>query len=77
MGHHLIRATILPQIIEHIMVKYKVDENQALHMFYTSHTASLYSDDDTGLYGQSPLYIFSIFDQEISGKHSFEIYQNA
>ena len=65
MGHHLIRATILSQIINNITKKYNVDENKALHMFYTSHTGSLFSDDDSGLYGQSPLYIFSIFEQEM------------
>lgn len=68
MGHHLIRATILPQIINNIVEKYKVDENKALHMFYTSHTGSLFSADDSGLYGQSPLYIFSIFEQEMKAK---------
>jgi len=68
MGHHLIRATILPQIIHYITEKYKVDENKAMQMFYTSHTGSLFSDNDSGLYGQSPLYIFSLFEQEISRK---------
>ncbi|MDO8609887.1 MAG: hypothetical protein Q7R95_05025 [bacterium] len=66
MEHHLIRATILPQIINNITDKYKVDENKALHMFYTSHTGKMFSDDDSGLYGQSPLYIFSLFEQETS-----------
>ena len=69
MGHHLIRATILPQIINNITKSYKVDENEALHMFYTSHTGCVFSDDDSGLYGQSPLYIFSIFEQEHREKH--------
>jgi hypothetical protein len=65
MSHHLVRALILPQIITNITEKYKVDENEALHMFYTSHTGSMFSDDDSGLYGQSPLHIFSIFEQEM------------
>lgn len=67
MSHHLIRATILPEIIEKICDKYKVDENKALHMFYTSVTGSLFADDKTGLYGQSPLYILSLFEQEQQG----------
>ena len=64
MLHHLTRATILPEIIEKICHKYQVHEDKALHMFYTSVTGSLFADDRTGLYGQSPLYIFSLFDQE-------------
>jgi predicted nucleotidyltransferase len=34
-------------------------------MFYTSATAASLDDDETGLYGQSPLYIFSIFNDEM------------
>lgn len=64
MAHHLVRATILPEIIKLISKKYNVDENKALDMFYTSVTGSLFSDDETGLYGQSPLYIFSLYQQE-------------
>jgi hypothetical protein len=34
-------------------------------MFYTSATAASLADDETGLYGQSALYIFSLFVAEI------------
>jgi hypothetical protein len=61
MAHSLIKATIIPDIIRLIAEKYDVSEPEALDMFYTSATAASLDDDETGLYGQSPLFIFSLF----------------
>lgn len=72
MGHYLIRATILPSIIDKIIEKYDVDENEALHRFYNSNVGRMFSVDDTGLYGQSPNYIFYLFEQEIHGEQSLK-----
>lgn len=58
MDHSTTRATILPAIIKLIMERTGQNEDQALGAFYTSATGSAFSDDVTGLYGQSPLYIF-------------------
>lgn len=58
------RAATLPTIINLIMDKYEVGENQALKMFYESHIGKCYSDDESGLYGQSGLYVFSLFQEE-------------
>jgi hypothetical protein len=68
MSHHLVRAITVPDIVEMIMAKYHVDENMALHLFYTSGTGIAYADDETGLYGQSALYIFSLFVEEMTLK---------
>jgi hypothetical protein len=65
MAHELIKATIIPDIIRLIAEKYAVTERAALDMFYTSATAASLGDDETGLYGQSPLYIFSLFVDEM------------
>jgi hypothetical protein len=65
MAHGLIKATIIPEIVRLIAEKYSVGEGKALDMFYTSATAASLDDDETGLYGQSPLYIFSIFNDEM------------
>jgi hypothetical protein len=65
MAHGLIKATIIPEIIRLIAEEYSVGEEKALDMFYTSATAASLDDDETGLYGQSPLYIFSIFNDEM------------
>ena len=35
--------------------------NEALKKFYESHIGECYADDSTGLYGQSALYIASLF----------------
>ena len=70
MGHGLIRATLIPEIIRLISEEYSVSENNALDMFYKSATmASLY-DDETGLYGQSALYVFSEFMDERAGNQN-------
>jgi len=68
MGHYLVRATILPEIIGKIAQKYNEDDNNALHMFYNSNVGRMFSVDDSGLYGQSPNFIFCLFEQEIERK---------
>lgn len=64
MEHYLIRATIIPEIIRMIVNKYNFTEKQALKEFYASATGAALSDDETGLYGQSPLYIFGLYMEE-------------
>jgi hypothetical protein len=49
------------------MDRFNFTENEALKIFYESHTGMCYSDDSTGLYGQSANYVFSLFCEEISG----------
>lgn len=63
--HATIRATLLSEIIKLIQEKYNWTEEQAMDAFYSSSTGENFSDDDTGLYGQSALYIFGIFEQEM------------
>jgi hypothetical protein len=68
MAHGLIKATIIPEIIRLIAEKYSVNEDEALDMFYRSATGASPTDDETGLYGQSSLYILSLFNEEWEGK---------
>ena len=49
------------------MDRFNCNENEALKIFYESHTGKCYSDDSTGLYGQSALHIFTLLCEEISG----------
>ena len=65
-GHGTIRAAILPEIISKIMERYQLSEDAALDRFYRSATGASFADDETGLYGQSPNYIFGLFAQEMS-----------
>jgi len=64
MGHELIKATVIPDIVKMIETKYNIPEDEALARFYKSITYLNYDDDETGLYGQSALYIFSLYESE-------------
>ena len=64
MAHGTIRAATLQTILNLIIKYYSVDEDTAMKMFYESHIGACYSDDTTGLYGQSALYVFSLFLEE-------------
>jgi hypothetical protein len=66
MGHGTIRAVTLKTIIPLIMEKFNCGENEALKLFYESHIGACYADDTTGLYGQSALYVFSLFCEEMA-----------
>ena len=61
MNHSTTRALIIPDITEKIMQYYNISAKQAYDEFYTSATGDALSDDETGLYGQSPNYIFGLF----------------
>ena len=72
MAHATVRATIAPEIIRLIMEKYSLSEMDALDIFYTSATGASFADDETGLYGQSVLYVFGVFDEEMRGQRSYD-----
>jgi len=61
----LIRAATVKTVIPLIMEKFDCTENEALKLFYKSHTGFCYCDDSTGLYGQSAIYVFSLFNEEM------------
>ena len=62
--HATIRATLMPEILRLISEKYGYDEEEAMDRFYGSATGASFSDDETGLYGQSALFIFGLFSEE-------------
>jgi hypothetical protein len=64
MEHYLSRATIIPEVIKLIMQEYEMGQEEALEAFYLSATGASLAEDETGLYGQSPLYIFGLFKSE-------------
>ena len=68
MSHGTIRAATLKTIIPLIMERFACGENDALKMFYESHTGICYADNSTGLYGQSAVYIFSLFCDEMANE---------
>ena len=72
MAHGTIRAATLQEILKLIIEHCSIDEDAAIKMFYKSHIGKSYSDDSTGLYGQSALYIFSLFLDEIAESTEFD-----
>ncbi len=64
MSKALYNATIIPKIVRLIAEKYNLSEQEALDAFYGSETAKALNDLETGLYGQSALFIFSLFNEE-------------
>ena len=64
MNHSITRATILPEIIRKIMAHEHLSEDEALRAFYSSATGASFADDETGLYGQSPNYVFGLYLEE-------------
>ena len=64
MSHGTIRAATLPTIVKLITNQYGVSEEEAMKMFYESHIGACYADDESGLYGQSALYVFSLLREE-------------
>jgi len=67
MPHGTIRAATLKTIVLMIMASENCSENDALKRFYESRTGACYADDATGLYGQSALYVFSLYQDEQTG----------
>ena len=68
MSHATVRATILPEIVKMISKEQNISEKEAMDMFYTSSTGASFADDETGLYGQSPPFIFGLFREEMQEK---------
>ncbi|MBO4856779.1 MAG: hypothetical protein J5511_05380 [Bacilli bacterium] len=64
MEHQLAKTILKIKVTELIAEKYRISISEARDMFYSSDISSLIDDDETGLYGDSPLYVFSLFEQE-------------
>ena len=65
MGRTLFNATIIPEVVKLIAKEHGITENEALDRYYRSITAKMLNDPECGLYGQSPLFIFSQYLSEI------------
>lgn len=68
--HALVKAIIITKVIEMISAKYCLSLNASRNLFYNSKTLKLLEDNKTCLYSQSPLYIFSLFQEEHNKKRS-------
>ena len=70
MSHATVRATNIPEIVKLICKNMQMSESEALDAFYSSSTGKSYANDETGLYGQSVLYVYGLFCTETRNQKS-------
>ena len=64
MEHVLSKTILISQTTELIAKKYKLTLEEARNRFYESDVIKMLDDDETGLYGESALYLLSLFEQQ-------------
>ena len=64
MAHTLSKSILISQVTELIAKQYKIKIDDARDLFYQSKVVEMLNDDETGLYGESALYLFSLFQNE-------------
>ena len=68
MEHVLSKTILISQTIELIAKKYKLSIEEARDRFYESDVIEMLDDDETGLYGESALYLLSLYENYIEKK---------
>ena len=68
MEHLLAKILLITNVTELIAKKYSISLAEARDELYSSEIIGFIDDDETGLYGESPLYVFSLFEKEKSSK---------
>ena len=63
-NHLLAKAILIVEVVELISNKYRLHIKEARNQLYSSDFVDLIDDDETGLYGESPLYVFSLYEKE-------------
>jgi len=64
MEHRLAKTILIVKVSELIAEKYHLSIASARDLLYKSDVINLIDDDETSLYGESPLYVFSLFEKE-------------
>ena len=64
--HVLSKTILISQVVELIANKYKISIEEARNRFYESRAIQLLDDDETGLYGESALYLLSLYERELN-----------
>ena len=60
MSKCLIKSLLVSEVIKLIMDYYKISEREAFDKYYSSYVSDCLDDIETGLYGESALYIFGL-----------------
>lgn len=66
MEHILSKIILISQTIELIAKKYKISIKEARDNFYNSNIITLLDDDETGLYGESAIYLLSLYEEYLN-----------
>ena len=66
MEHLLAKTLLITCVTELIAKQYSISLSDARDELYSSDIIGFVDDDETGLYGESPLYVFSLFEKENS-----------
>lgn len=66
MNHVLSKTILISQVIELIAKQYKLSIDEARNRFYESDVIEMLDDDETGLYGESALYLFSLYEESLN-----------
>ena len=64
MKHVLSKTILITQTVELIAKKYKLSIEEARDRFYSSGVIDMLDDDETGLYGESALYLLSLYENQ-------------
>ena len=65
MAHRLAKSVLIVKVTELIAEKYRILISEARNKLYNSELINLIDDDESGLYGESPLYVFSLYEEEV------------
>ena len=65
MDHILAKTILIYQTIELIAKEHKITIDEARDRFYESDIIKMLDDDETGLYGESALYLFSLYENKL------------
>ena len=57
------KTILISQVIELIANKYKLPLSEARDSFYDSDVIDMLDDDEAGLYGESDLYLLSLYER--------------
>ena len=64
MGHALSKTIIFANVIDMIVQNEHISFHEARDSFYDSDLIKLFNDDSNGLYGESPLFVYGLYEQE-------------
>lgn len=68
MAYELAKTILIVKVSELIAENFHISIAEARDRLYKSKLIKLIDDDETGLYGESPLYAFSIYEREIDSQ---------